>query len=190
MGETTLVGMRRASTHIAATWCEALSISKNDLVKIFHKQRINGHRIATKLLQVFARRQRLRQLTNRLLMAAAPPFSASRCALVVQRQWSRYAARQMLKDAPLVELYDPGPRRDAFVASKTFPPILLPLAAPPSSPMATLSLKLVDRTRQMVEESLQQTRKELREGTLLPTRVKARRGSLEALKQRPRLFGE
>ena len=92
-GETVLTGRRRQSTHIAAVWCETLVLTKDDLVGLFEKNPRAGKRIVKTLLAEVERKEKLQLLLMRFIIGSLAKTSPVRNALVIQKAWSRYAAR-------------------------------------------------------------------------------------------------
>jgi CRP-like cAMP-binding protein len=92
-GETVLTGRRRQATHRAVQWCETLVLAKDDLVTLFAKNPRAGKRVVRKLLAEVERKEKLQHIVMRFIISSLQPRSEVRCALVIQKAWSRYAAR-------------------------------------------------------------------------------------------------
>ena len=92
-GETVLTGRRRQYTHVAAAWCETLVLTKDDLIVLFEKNPRAGKRIVKTLLAEVERKEKLQLLLLRFIIGSLPQASPVRNALVIQKAWSRYAAR-------------------------------------------------------------------------------------------------
>ena len=92
-GETVLTGRRRQYTHVAAAWCETLVLTKDDLIVLFEKNPRAGKRIVKTLLAEVERKEKLQLLLLRFIIGSLPHASPVRNALVIQKAWSRYAAR-------------------------------------------------------------------------------------------------
>lgn len=67
-GESVLTGRRRAATHRAADTCEMLCISSDDLTKLFNKHPRAGKIIFHAVLHEHVRKERMRNLSLRLLV--------------------------------------------------------------------------------------------------------------------------
>jgi len=92
-GESVLTGRRRQATHIAASWCETLVLTKEDLIGLFEKNPRSGKRIVKTLLAEVERKEKLQLLLMRFIIGSLPTASRVRNALIIQKSWSRYAAR-------------------------------------------------------------------------------------------------
>jgi len=63
-GESVLTGRRRQATHIAASWCETLVLTKEDLIGLFEKNPRSGKRIVKTLLAEVSRNPSLVRLES------------------------------------------------------------------------------------------------------------------------------
>lgn len=92
-GESVLTGRRRQATHRALQWCETLVLTKEDLIVLFEKNPRAGKRVVRKLLAEVERREKLQLIVMRFIISSLPAKSDVRCALTIQKAWSRYIAR-------------------------------------------------------------------------------------------------
>ena len=92
-GESVLTGRRRQATHRALQWCETLVLTKEDLIILFEKNPRAGKRVVRKLLAEVERREKLQLIVMRFIISSLPAKSDVRCALTIQKAWSRYIAR-------------------------------------------------------------------------------------------------
>jgi len=67
-GESVITGRRRAATHRAATTCEMFCISNSNLGELFGKNARLGRTIYTAILREHVRKERMRNLSLRLLI--------------------------------------------------------------------------------------------------------------------------
>ena len=84
-GETILVGYRRQATHVASTWVETLSLSRKDLLIIFELNPRSSRRLVSILLQAFRKKERLQDLSRKLLIGWTKKGSEIWAALKVQQ---------------------------------------------------------------------------------------------------------
>jgi len=91
-GESVLTGRRRQFTHKAASYCETLVLTKEDLITLFEKNPRSGKRIVKTLLAEVDRKEKLQTLLMRFIIGSLPRTSRVRSALIVQKAWSRYAS--------------------------------------------------------------------------------------------------
>lgn len=84
-GETILAGYRRQATHIAGTWVETLSLSRRDLLCVFEKNPRCAKRLVSIVLQDFRKKERLLDLSRKLLIGWAKRGTDLWAALVMQQ---------------------------------------------------------------------------------------------------------
>lgn len=84
-GETILAGYRRQATHVAGTWVETLSLSRSDLLSVFEKNPRCAKRLVSIVLQDFRKKERLQDLSRKLLIGWAKQGSDVWAALVIQQ---------------------------------------------------------------------------------------------------------
>jgi len=99
-GESVLTGRRRSATYRAGSPCELLALSASDLSGLFERRPREGRIIHRAVLEEYRRKEKLRQLSLRLLLGkVANGFTASGsgaadvAALRVQLAWNAHCAR-------------------------------------------------------------------------------------------------
>ena len=113
------------ATHVAATWCETLVLTKDDLIVLFEKNPRAGKRIVKTLLAEVERKEKLQLLLLRFIIGSLPKSAPVRNALIIQKAWSRYAARLAAASQNSAR---PSCRRRA-VATRCTSRVACPLAA-------------------------------------------------------------
>jgi len=88
-GETVLTGRRRVATYVAATWCEFLTISRDDLADLFQRRPNESRRFHQAVLQGSVPAERMRRLGSRFLMKMEGLDPRVRAALQIQEAWDR-----------------------------------------------------------------------------------------------------
>ena len=126
-GESVLTGRRRAATHRAATTCDLLIISSDDLEKLFAEHPREGKLIHQAVLKEHVRKERMRGISLRLLLNKMGPQSLDAAALRVQLAWNRVCERVYFKQSE----FDPDDTIDPPPVSKAVMP---PGVEPPMTP--------------------------------------------------------
>jgi len=127
-----LVGRRRTATHVAASVCELLSITKSDLEGLLVANPSSARQLCRGVLRHFMRREYLRALATRLRMRCMPLDSAERAAMYLQLVWRRYCDRRAMESEPIYSLIVRD--RSALFRSKTVTKLPGYLPSPPSTP--------------------------------------------------------
>jgi len=91
IGDDLLRGKRRMATHIARSECHALSLSKSDMLTVFERNPREARRIVNAMLAPLETREKLRNLSRRLLIGITKDVNRQMWAsLVVQQAWATY----------------------------------------------------------------------------------------------------
>ena len=146
-GETVLTGRRQTATHRAATTCELLMISSEDLQQIFERHPREGKVIHSAVLREHVRKERLRGLSLRLLinrMGETRKLDAA--ALRMQMAWNRVCERVIFKQAE----FDPSAAAEDIPMVKA---VLPPGVEPPATP-TTIRAAMGSSTPAKVDTSL------------------------------------
>lgn len=126
-GETILVGYRRQATHIASTSVETLSLSRKDLLDIFQQNPRCAKRLVSILMQDFRKKERLQDLSRKLILGWVTRGSELWAALAMQQVWNKFYRRLLAK--PLLP-------HEALVEAGAEAPSAAPVAAPATAPAA------------------------------------------------------
>lgn len=89
-GESVLTGRRRPATHRAATACELFLLTRESLSELFQKRPQEGKLIHQKVMKEHVRKERMRNISLRLLLnRLGPDQMDTAAALRVQLAWNR-----------------------------------------------------------------------------------------------------
>jgi CRP-like cAMP-binding protein len=102
-GQAALLGRRREATAIAHTSCEALLITKDDVLKLFEVDPLGAARMCNVVLEDYLRMERLSILALRLRVLSSPPGSPLRSALTIQLAWRQYSDALAQANDPVSE---------------------------------------------------------------------------------------
>jgi len=148
-GESILTGRRRAATHRAATTCDLLLISSEDLTTLLRDHPREGKLIHSAVLKEHVRKERMRGISLRLLlnrMGKAKEMDAA--ALRVQLAWNRVCERVYFKQSE----FDPEDSADTILpVSKAMLP---PGVEPPSTPQTIRGGALNSSSPDKIDSSL------------------------------------
>ena len=94
-GETMLTGLRRAKTHIAKTYCEALQLTKDGVEAV----KASNPRSTTRFLKLIhfelKRKERLESLQRKLCLFVAIKGSEQWAARYIQAHWEQYTKKYL-----------------------------------------------------------------------------------------------
>jgi CRP-like cAMP-binding protein len=141
-GETVLTGRRRVATHRAASSCEMYIVSADDLGELFRRRPDEGKLIYAAVLREYLRKQRLRNLSLRLLLNKLENTSPMHvAALRLQMAYSKHMDRVYGNSSPLVDNFDLDKtmKKSGVALAKTLAPTAS-LFSDPSSQDATTVL--------------------------------------------------
>ena len=88
-GEQVLTGRRRSATHRASVSCEMFAITREDLSSLFEKRPSEGRVILQAVYKEYARKERMRALSLKLLINRLGKDSLDAAALRMQIAWDR-----------------------------------------------------------------------------------------------------
>ena len=111
-GELVLCGQRRANTHVAHTYCEALQLTKHSLELVYAKNPRATRRLVNTVSVEMKRKQRLSSLRFKLRKAQEPKGSLEWAALTFQWAWRKYCRTYLASGVSLksIEGYHESPR--------------------------------------------------------------------------------